>query len=136
MLEYAEGCVGTPFADLGADALDEIVFEAFPRKVTCEPAVAPDIIRSLRAFWTFARSARPPAGGGLPRDPRRGRRPRLARALADPSNFGMAKAFAMAAALPGVAASTPGRPVGSSKARERKRKARKLRKQAQRRNRR
>ncbi len=33
--------------------LDEVLFQLFPRKVSVTPSEAPEIIREVRAFWTF-----------------------------------------------------------------------------------
>jgi len=53
-LRYGAEYEGVSFSGFDARLLDKVVFELFPRKVSCEPS-APEIIRSLRAFWTFAR---------------------------------------------------------------------------------
>jgi hypothetical protein len=72
------------------------VFEVFPRKVSVEPESAPAIVAGLRAFLAFLERE-------YPGDRARRRlaildgnaAQRLARLLADPSNFGPAKAFMM-----------------------------------------
>ncbi|HZY04047.1 MAG TPA: hypothetical protein VFF02_11160, partial [Anaeromyxobacteraceae bacterium] len=130
----------------------------FPRKVSCDPSAAPEIVRSLRAFWTFARDVL-------------GHRhaeecleelgddviPVLRDKLDDPSNFGMAKSIVMEGrrrgfrveteegmrrwtavynAELGAASATRLSAHGGRSERERKKRLRKLRKRAQRRNRR
>jgi hypothetical protein len=64
--------------------------------VSCEPSVAPEIIRSLRAFWTFARDVLGHAHAAACLEVLGDEAiPRLARRLDDPSSFGMAKSFVM-----------------------------------------
>lgn len=146
------------FAAFGAQHLRRVLFEHIPRKVSCEPSVAPEIVRSLRAFWTFARDVL-------------GHRyaeacleelgdeaiPKLARQLDDPSSFGMAKSFFMMGRSRGfqveteeglrkwseafnaelAASSGPRAPARASRDDgARRKRLRKLRKQARRRNRR
>lgn len=74
----------------------ELVFEVFPRKVSVEPEAAPGIVAGLRALLAFlerecpggrARSRLAVLDGDASRQ--------LVRLLADPSNFGPAKAFMM-----------------------------------------
>ena len=136
------------------------MFELFPRKVNCEASAAPEIVRSLRAFWTFARDvlAHPHAAGKRPTEVGDEAIPILCRRLEDPSNFGMAKSFFMTGrrrgfrveseeGLPNCAAEAfnaeRGPPRGfrtlpdhRKEESKRKKKLRKLRRQAQRRNRR
>jgi hypothetical protein len=76
--------------------LDEILFEIFPRKVSVPAEAAPEIIRELAAFFTFlAREFKLPNAAQCLQvlDERATRR--LAKELANPANFGMAKAFVM-----------------------------------------
>jgi len=151
--EYEE----VPLAGFDARVLREVVFGLFPRKVSCEATAASEIVRSLRAFWTFARDvlAHPHAAACLAELGDEAI-PRLSRRLEDPSNFGMAKSFVMmgrtrgfrvgseeglrewsdafnTGASAGGLRTLPGR---RSEENKRKKKLRKLRKQAQRRNRR
>ncbi len=95
-LTYGAEYEGVSFSTFDARVLREVVFELFPRKVSCEPSAAPEIVRSLRAFWTFARDvlAHPHAEACLGELGDEAI-PRLARRLQDPSNFGMAKSFVM-----------------------------------------
>lgn len=112
-VEVSESCDGLGWAamllDLGlrylrVDAatmrvrdLEKLLFDIFPRKVSCEPESAAEIITELRAFWCFVkREWQPPfaseclallARPGLPEG--------LRRELADPSNYGMAKSVVM-----------------------------------------
>jgi hypothetical protein len=96
LVDYAASYFDTTVESLSAVELREILFEIFPRKVSVEPEAAPAIIAGFRAFLTFLQRERP--------DPRAAARlavldgnasQRLARALADRSNFGPAKAFMM-----------------------------------------
>jgi hypothetical protein len=95
-LTYGAEYEDVSFSGFDARVLRKVVFELFPRKVSCDASAASEIVRSLRAFWTFARDvlAHAHAGeclGELGDDAI----PRLARLLEDPSNFGMAKSFVM-----------------------------------------
>jgi len=76
--------------------LEEVVFELFPRKVTCEPSSARAAIEQLRALYAFlartadrehAEACAAVLGGDAVE--------RLERELADPRNYGMAKSLAM-----------------------------------------
>ena len=157
-LGYGEDHLGVSLSDFDADALQEVVFELFPRKVSCEPSAAPEIIRSLRAFWTFAKEdlAHPHAEACLA-ELGDDAIPRLKKELEDSSNFGMAKSFFMlgrsrgfaveteqgsrewseafnqAMAAPSVPDAAPSRTRSEEK---RKKRLRKLKKVAKRRNRR
>ncbi len=95
-LRYGADYEGVSLSDFDARVLREVVFELFPRKVSCEASAAPEIVRSLRAFWTYARDvlAHPHAAACLTELGDEAI-PRLARRLEDPSNFGMAKSFFM-----------------------------------------
>lgn len=157
-LEYGAEYEGVPFAAFDARVLREVLFGLFPRKVSCEAAAAPEIVHSLRAFWTFAGDvlAHPHAAACLAELGDEAI-PRLARKLEDPSNFGTAKSFVMMGRRRGFRvdseeglrewsdAFNEGRassggfrtpPDRKSEENRRKKKLRKLRKQAQRRNRR
>jgi len=157
-LEYGAEYEGVPFAAFDARVLREVLFGLFPRKVSCEATAASEIVHSLRAFWTFARDvlAHPHAVACLAELGDEAI-PRLARKLEDPSNFGTAKSFVMMGRRRGFRvdseeglrewsdAFNAGRassggfrtlPDRKSEENRRKKKLRKLRKQAQRRNRR
>ncbi len=81
---------------MGKRDLSCVLLEVFPRKVSCEPSSAPEIVEELRAFWSFVRRE-----FGLPNadeclailDEEMSRI--LERELANPRNFGMAKSFVM-----------------------------------------
>jgi hypothetical protein len=159
-LTYAAEHEGVSFSAFDARLLRKVVFELFPRKVSCDASAAPDIVRSLRAFWTFARDvvAHEHAEACL-RELGDDAIPRLARRLEDPSNFGMAKSFVMMGRSRGFpvdsedglrewseihnaertgpalrALPMPGR--GSREENKRKKKLRKMRRKSQRKNRR
>jgi hypothetical protein len=96
MVQYGLGCVGVTPATIDAGALGEIVFEMFPRKVSCSANDAGDIVRELQAFFSFvgrefglvnaAECCAVLDGNAASR---------LARELANPANFGIAKSFFM-----------------------------------------
>jgi hypothetical protein len=156
-LKYGADYEGVCFRDFDARVLSEVVFGLFPRKVSCEPAAAREIILSLRAFWTFAGQvlAHPHAAACLAELADEAIS-RLARELNDPSNYGMAKSFVMVgrrrgfrvdsedgmrewsdafSAERGSSGGFRTRRGPQSEETRRKKKLRKLRKQAQRRNR-
>jgi hypothetical protein len=95
-LSHAAEYDGISFQAFDAQALRRVVFELFPRKVSCAASAAPEIVRSLRAFWTFARDVlgHPHAKPCLAELGDEAI-PRLARRLEDPAYFGMAKSFVM-----------------------------------------
>lgn len=95
-LRYGADYEGVSLSAFDARVLRNVVFEIFPRKVSCDASAAPEIIRSLRAFWAFAGDvlAHPHAEACL-RELGDEAIPKLARLLEDPSNFGMAKSFVM-----------------------------------------
>ncbi len=97
MLEYAMTYVGVSPPEMSADDLHEVLFEAFPRKVsTPEGFDGEEVVRTLRAFWSFLKRE-----FGLPNadaclqflDDRTARR--MNKEMNDPSNFGMAKTVVM-----------------------------------------
>ncbi|WP_437763429.1 hypothetical protein WMF27_41030 [Sorangium sp. So ce281] len=81
---------------MGKRELSRVLLDVFPRKVSCEPSSAPEIVEELRAFWSFARRE-----FGLPNadeclailNEEMSRT--MERELADSRNFGMAKSFVM-----------------------------------------
>lgn len=156
-LRYADEHEGASFADHDAGVLRRVLFDLIPRKVSCEPSAAREIVLSLRAFWTFARDvlAHPRAAACLEVLGDEAI-PRLEQRLDDPSLYGPAKAFFMAGHRAGYAVETeaglrewsrvavggpnppgPGARQGrSDEAARQKKKLRKQKKKAQRRNRR
>jgi hypothetical protein len=94
MLHYAINYQGVAPPDMTAGALHEVIFDLFPRKVSCSPADAFGIVRELRAFWSFAgRELDLKNAEQCGRVLGDGADTRLARELANPANFGMAKSF-------------------------------------------
>jgi hypothetical protein len=95
-LTYAMSYVGVTPAEMNEREFDEVLFEFFPRKVAVGAEEAAEIIAELRAFWTFLGRVY-----GLPNAPALLKRldaravDRLEHALANPANFGMAKAMVM-----------------------------------------
>jgi hypothetical protein len=96
LVDYTAHYFGTTVESLSPAEVHELVFEVFPRKVSVEPEAAPAIIAGLQAFLAFLQREHPGRraearlavlGGNAPQ--------RLVRLLADPSNFGPAKAFIM-----------------------------------------
>lgn len=53
-LEYAHRYCGVQPAQLRADDLREVLFDLFPRKVSCEASAAAEIVPTLRAYFRFA----------------------------------------------------------------------------------
>lgn len=95
-LYYGFNYVGSAPPEMSRRDVEEILFELFPRKVSADPDTAGEIIGEMRAFWEFLRRQYGLANATgilqvLGDDAER----RLARELARPQNFGMAKSFFM-----------------------------------------
>ena len=96
LVDYATSYFGTTVESLSAADLHELVFEIFPRKVSVEPEAAPAIVAGLRAFLAFLQREHPDRHARSRLAVLQGSASqRLARLLADPSNFGPAKSFMM-----------------------------------------
>jgi hypothetical protein len=96
LVEYAASYFGKTVMSLSAAEFREIVFEVVPRKVSVEPTAAPAIVAGLRAFLAFLRREYPDSHADRCLAALEGNASqRLARLLADPSNYGPAKAFVM-----------------------------------------
>lgn len=155
VLESGRSSLGLTPAELDAGALREILFEHFPRKVSCRPDVAPSIAAELRAFWTWGKREQALAHADQCLSVLRpGVERTLERALADTTKYGIAKSFFMAGDAAGfdmesergrtawmdvynarLAAPAPSKPGPSAEEKERRKKARKAQKAARRRNR-
>jgi hypothetical protein len=102
LITYSVDYMGAGLGDVSPMDLDELLFEIVPRKVSCEPTDAPAIIAATRAFLTFAADE---LDSTAARQSLASLRPDtsqlLARRLADPRNFGMAKSLVMAATRAG-----------------------------------
>lgn len=108
LVDYAVTYFGQAAESLSASDVHEIVFDIFPRKVSVAPDAAPDIIAGLRAFFQFVH--REYADGGAERCLAvlaGNASQQLARRLADPSNFGLAKSFMMSGRAAGFDMSSP-----------------------------
>lgn len=96
VVQYAATHLGVTVPGMSKRDLDEILFELFPRKVSTGADSAGAIVAEQRAFWQFAQRQYGLGNAAAmlallgP-----GAESRLQRALADPSNFGMAKSFFM-----------------------------------------
>jgi len=97
MLQYGLAYLSVGVAEMTRRDLDEILFEIFPRKVSCDASEAPATVRELHAFWRFAKRELGAAGadGCLDVLGRPGVAAELERELADPRNYGPAKSFVM-----------------------------------------
>jgi len=98
LMEYGLRYLGVGLERMRARDLDEIVFRIFPRKVSCEPTAAGEVVSELRAFWRFLQREHDlPHAAACRRfldDP--GLPDALEAELANPANYGMAKSFFMA----------------------------------------
>jgi hypothetical protein len=96
VLRYGRIYEGVTVTTMGKRELSRVLLDVFPRKVSCEPSSAPEIVEELRAFWSFVRRE-----FGLQNadeclavlDDEMARS--MERELANPRNFGMAKSFVM-----------------------------------------
>jgi hypothetical protein len=102
ILDHASSYCGVELTELTAPHVRELLFEVIPRKVSVGPEAAPEIVRALKALLGFAARE---LGSESARRSLKSLKPeaeqRLARELADPRNFGMAKSFVMAGAAAG-----------------------------------
>jgi hypothetical protein len=96
-LRYYFDNIGSSIPQITAGDVSEVVFDLLPKKVSVEADAAPEIVRELKAFWTFLGRE-----FGLPRaaeiqtllDDRAALK--LKNLLADPRRYGMAKSFVTA----------------------------------------
>ncbi len=109
LVSYCVDYMGAGLDDVSPAELHKLVFEIVPRKVSCEPGDAPAVVAALRAFLAFASRDLDSATAcknleSLPTDASQ----QLARRLADPRTFGMAKSFVMGARREGFEPSDAG----------------------------
>lgn len=96
MMEYAIDYLGLTPPRMSLADFNEVVFQLFPRKVSTPPESAPAIVAELHAFWSFLQRQH-----GLANAPKivssltDAAVKRLARELANPANYGMAKSIFM-----------------------------------------
>ncbi|HKB48456.1 MAG TPA: hypothetical protein VKC57_12210, partial [Ktedonobacterales bacterium] len=101
-MEYGLGYLGVTPADMTPEDVRAVLFDLFPRKVSAEPGSAQEIVGELRAFWHFlGRAFALPNAAACARvlDSKAART--LEQAMANPANFGMAKALVMQGAARG-----------------------------------
>jgi len=97
MMDFGSGYLGVTPATTTESDFGEVLFDLFPRKMSCEPSFAPEIVRELRAFWTFlGREFGAPHAAACLKLLDGDAAKRLEEALGDPSKYGMAKGFFMA----------------------------------------
>lgn len=94
LLDFGFGYLGASPATMDPAGFREILFEIFPRKMSVAPEEAGAIIREFRAFWQFVHREfeHAPALKLLEVLDQKSES-RLKKELANPANFGMAKAF-------------------------------------------
>ncbi len=94
VLDYGRGYLGRSAWDLGPAELDEILFELFPRKVSCPASDGSVIIAEVRALLQFMDRvyAKPDAAACMALLDAEGEA-RLVSYLGDRRRFGMAKTF-------------------------------------------
>jgi len=101
-MEYGMGYLGVTPAEMTPEDVRAVLFDLFPRKVSAEPGSAQEIVGELRAFWHFlGRAFALPNAAACERvlDSKAART--LEQAMANPANFGMAKALVMQGAARG-----------------------------------
>lgn len=108
VLGYAADYLGVSVSEMSVGDLNEVLFELFPRKVSCDSESAAEIIAEQRAFWTWldrefhlanAPQCLKALGGDAVAE--------LEDALSDSDNFGMAKSFFMMGKELGFEMNTP-----------------------------
>jgi hypothetical protein len=108
VMEFGANYFGVTVPRMTSTLLREIVFEIIPRKVTCEPTVASELVDELRAFFAFLKRAHGLRYADACLKVLEGNAvERVKRALSDPRQFGMAKSIMMAGSQAGFDTSTP-----------------------------
>lgn len=108
VLNFGRSFFGATVANLQPGDFGEIVWDIIPRKVSCESAQGPGIVRELRAFWTFAgREFGLPQAAACLAVIGEGAEERLEAYLGDRRRFGMAKSMFMTGAEAGFDVHTP-----------------------------
>jgi hypothetical protein len=107
LMVYSRDYQNSTVATMTPDDLYELVFEIFPRKVSCDAQDATSIIQELRAFWKFlerefslgnAQDCLKVLAGNASSV--------LEQELSNPNNFGMAKSFFLSGQKAGFDVST------------------------------
>ena len=96
VLMYGRTYEGATVTTMGKRELARVLLDVFPRKVSCEPSAAPEIVEELRAFWSFVRRSFGLSNADeclMILDAQMVQT--MKRELADPRNFGMAKSLMM-----------------------------------------
>jgi hypothetical protein len=97
LMEFAATQLGASIATLEPWGLDEILFELIPSKASIDPAAASAIIGDCRAFYSFLKRAfELEQADDCLRVLGPDAEEKLAKALSNPKNFGMAKSLVMA----------------------------------------
>ena len=110
---YADEYLDSRIELLEPENLAELVFEIVPRKVTCEPSAATEIVEELRALYAFlARTGSPEHAAACAAIVDDDGAVRLERELARPRNFGIAKSIMMG----GLNGGTGGVPTATPRA--------------------
>ncbi|MBX3233792.1 MAG: hypothetical protein KIT84_09005 [Labilithrix sp.] len=103
LLDLARSYHGVAVTELSPDVFEEIVFEDLPRKVSCEPDVAPEVVATLRAFVAYLTREHGLAKvAGCASVLGDGAEVKLRKRLSDPRYFGMTKSIFMGARAAGV----------------------------------
>lgn len=94
VLYYAANYLAVSAAQMSGGDLNEVLFDLFPRKVSCHAEAAQEIVAEQRAFWTWLeRGFQLPNAAECLDQLDEDAADQLAEALSDSSNFGMAKSF-------------------------------------------
>jgi hypothetical protein len=98
VMDLAANYLGVTIASMDGEDLREVLFEVLPRKVSIDASAAPYIIEELRTFYQYLKSAHDfSEAEDCLRVLGRSATTKLAAALSDRSNFGMAKSLLMGA---------------------------------------
>jgi hypothetical protein len=94
VLYYAANYLAASVVQMSGADLTEVLFELFPRKVSCHAEAAHEIVAEQRAFWTWlGREFQLPNAAECLEQFDEDAADDLMEALSDSSNFGMAKSF-------------------------------------------
>lgn len=107
VMDFGREFLDVTVAGMTPRHLEELLFEVIPRRLSAGPEIAPEMVAELRAFFAYLKRAH-----GLEnmdaclRVLGEGAAKKLATEMADPRNFGMAKAFFMQGRAEGFDMST------------------------------
>ena len=96
LLDFGTDYLGVTPPQMSPDDVREILFDLIPRKVSASADEAPEIVRELRAFWTFLQREFNLENAAACLSVLNEQAAReLKKKMSDPATFGIAKSFVM-----------------------------------------